>query len=132
MRKIITPNPIPSINKNIAFNQDYDNIVEFDYVGYFNVFSKFDFDNALSFITLNPSVNNDQIKLVSDNDNQSLRISGLEGDNRICIMDMSGRVVMAKSVLSDESISISYLPKSVYLVKITGEKNNFTQKIIKE
>jgi hypothetical protein len=79
-----------------------------------------------------PTVNNDPIKLVSDNDNQSLRISGIEGYNRITIVDINGRVVIAKPVITGECISLSNLPKSVYMVKIAGEKGVFTQKIIIE
>jgi hypothetical protein len=116
----------------ISQSQKYDNIVEFDYDGYFSIFTEFNFENALRFLTLKPTINNEEIKLHINKSNDSFSVSGFDGKNSISIINMSGRVVISQPITSNESISLRKLPKSVYLVKITGEKNVFAQKIVKE
>ena len=110
-------------------------MVELDYDSYFNTYSDFDFATIALFFDIKtaiPTISNEPIKFISDKDNQSLLITGMDGNTKITVMDTNGRIVITKSVSVGERVSLAYLPKSVYLVKITGEKNSFIQKIIKE
>ena len=61
-----------------------------------------------------------------------LQIEGINQNDNITIMDMNGKIMISKQVFSNESISLRQLPASVYLLRITGDKTNFIQKIIKE
>jgi hypothetical protein len=58
---------------------------------------------------------------------ESFRIDGLTAPTPITVMDISGKTLLQQTVKGDESISVGYLPKGIYLIRVNG----ITAKIIK-
>jgi hypothetical protein len=51
---------------------------------------------------------------------ESFRIEGITVPTQITVTDVSGKTVLQQTVKGDESISVGYLPKGVYLVRVSG------------
>ncbi len=124
----------PKMGVNTAKADILHNIREFDYDAYYKSYSEFDFASAFSFYLTATSSNlaTGKIRIYPTVVNESINITGLDEKSTIKIFDIKGSVVLSQIVDNNSQISISTLPKSVYLVKITGDKNTFTQRIIKE
>jgi hypothetical protein len=61
------------------------------------------------------------------------RINGLNDPSRFTLVDLNGKLIMSRSIMNNEAISISSLPKGIYIVKIiTHEGKNIVSKLIKE
>jgi len=59
---------------------------------------------------------------------ESFRISGITENTLVTISNISGKIVLQRTINPDEVVSITHLPKGVYIVQSEGK----TGKIIKE
>jgi len=58
-------------------------------------------------------------------------INGLEGTGTLTFTDLSGKALLTKQINSNHYISVCYLPKGIYLVKITTANGTIERKVIK-
>ena len=107
---------VPAGKKNIYSNaqywKDFINIVEMTT----------DISNALDAA----------IKLYVNPMTESLYIEGIEGNIRIDIYDLSGKLIIMKDIITTETISLSKLPCGIYLVRISKSNGTVVRKIVKE
>lgn len=132
--KNIAPKPAPSMNKERLFtNNDYDNILEFDYAAYFLTHQDFNFISAFEsyLVAVSPKIVSDKIRIYPTMVKESVHISGVEGKSILEIIDIKGNVALTQSIEGDALISLSSLPKAVYIIKITTPERAFAYKIIK-
>jgi len=61
-----------------------------------------------------------------------LRINGLCGNAEITIMDMTGKIFQKEQVSSASMVSVSNLPKGLYVVQVNNENKTVRMKMIKE
>jgi hypothetical protein len=78
------------------------------------------------------NIHNDEIKLYPNPVNEGFRITGLEGMAELTISDMRGKKVVKKTHYDNEYISVDFLTKGIYIVKITTEKLKLEKKLVKE
>jgi hypothetical protein len=62
----------------------------------------------------------------------AFRIIGLSGVSSISLTDLSGKVMLLKQVSDSEAVSISTLPKGVYILKVKNNDVTTEQKIVKK
>jgi len=60
------------------------------------------------------------------------RINGLKEQSKFTLFDLKGMLLMSKDIINDESISISSLPKGIYLIRLTNHEGSIISKLIKE
>lgn len=78
-------------------------------------------DEKISSITLypNPAIDDLQIKY-------------LDGVGSFTLSDLSGRQLINKKITNDELVSVSALPKGIYIVKITTKDGTIKKKVVKD
>lgn len=59
------------------------------------------------------------------------QVNGIKGLSILRLSDINGKVLLTKEVNNNEYISVSSLPKGMYIVKISSEGKEMEQKIIK-
>ena len=57
-------------------------------------------------------------------------VNGLEGTGLFTFTDLSGKVLLTKQVETNDYVSVGYLPKGVYIVKIATAKGIIERKIL--
>lgn len=88
-----------------------------------------DFESYL--VAVSPKIVSDKIRIYPTMVKESVHISGVEEKSILEIIDIKGNVVFTQSIEGDALISLSSLPKAVYLIKITTQESKFSYKIIK-
>ncbi len=63
--------------------------------------------------------------------NDFVKIEGLEGAFTYSIIGMDGRVYLSQDT-QQTSLNISHLPKGMYLIEISNDKVNISQKVLKQ
>ena len=58
---------------------------------------------------------------------ESFRIGGITGNTAVTVSDISGKIVLQRTVAPDEAVSVEQLPKGMYIVHAAGE----TVKLVK-
>jgi len=78
-------------------------------------------DEKISSITLypNPAIDDLQIKY-------------LDGVGSFTLSDLSGRQLINKKITNDELVSVSALPKGIYIIKITSKDGTIEKKVVKD
>ncbi len=71
------------------------------------------------------------IKMYPNPTSDNFRISGLNGCVNLKLIDINGKEVVTKQVNNNESISISNLPKGLYIVKLTTQNGVIETKVLK-
>ena len=72
------------------------------------------------------SAEKDILRITPNPTDDYFTISGLETETMLTVFDIAGKIVTEKTVVPDEKISVSTLPKGIYLVKV----NNKTAKLV--
>lgn len=80
---------------------------------------------------INP-INESQIKLYPNPVTDDFKISGFTGLSSIAIMDLSGKILLVKQVAENETIPVSALPKGIYLIKMTTNRETTQRKFLKD
>lgn len=78
--------------------------------------------------------NNSQlgIKLYPNPTSESFCISGFEDNAALRLTDISGKLILVKQVSDNEIVSISSLPKGVYIVELITKKGVIEKKLLKK
>lgn len=72
------------------------------------------------------------IKLYPNPTSESFCISGFEEYASLRLTDISGKMILSKQVSNNEIISISPLPKGIYIVELITKKGVFNKKLLKK
>lgn len=72
------------------------------------------------------------VKLYPNPTSESFCISGFEDIASLRLTDISGKVILAKQVSDNEIISISSLPKGIYIVELITKKGVIKKKLLKK
>ena len=59
-------------------------------------------------------------------------IDGLDTASILTLTDLGGKIVLTKQVIANEYVNINFLPKGVYIARITTPKGLIEKKIIKD
>ena len=62
----------------------------------------------------------------------SFHVKGFEGSATVMVMDLSGKLLVAKDVISNEIIAVDELTQGMYIVKIVHAKGIVEMKLLKE
>ena len=62
----------------------------------------------------------------------AFQINGVEGLVTLRLLDINGRLLLAKKVTDNESVSVSSLPKGLYIVKLITADGTLERKVIKK
>jgi YD repeat-containing protein len=72
------------------------------------------------------------VELYPNPTSESFCISGFEDNAALRLTDISGKVILAKQVLDNEIITISLLPKGIYIVELITKKGIVEKKLLKK
>jgi len=59
------------------------------------------------------------------------QINGLEGSGMLTLTDLSGKALLTKQVKTNDYVSVGYLPKGVYIARITTANGIIERKLLK-
>ena len=90
-----------------------------------------DFANIKERATDVASINDDKIRIYPNPITESFRIGGIDGNADIRLTDINGRLLLSKSILNDEYISASSLPKGIYFVNLITNEGVIARKVLK-
>jgi len=80
---------------------------------------------------LESDINNSGIQLFPNPTSDNLQVTGLGGSAIFKLIDISGKEIIIKQVTNNESVSISNLPKGLYLVKLITKHGIIEKKILR-
>jgi len=80
--------------------------------------------------TLN--IGNERIILYPNPFDDELHLSGLKGKSELVLFDLNGKRLISNVVDSHESLSVSFLPKGTYIVRITTVDGIIEKKLMKK
>lgn len=89
-----------------------------------------DFSNIIEMPTAVNLLNADQIQIVPDANQNSFKLSGIEGTCNISVYDMKGNLLIDREIQNDESIQLSNLSRGIYIVKICSGSVSVQKKFI--
>jgi len=78
------------------------------------------------------TVNNQNIRIYPNPVFDNFSIYGFEGVINLKIIDLNGKMLIDKKVSMNENLSISNLPKGMYIVNVKNREGEFSTKIVKE
>lgn len=82
--------------------------------------------------TKNSNIKNTNIELFPNPTDENLLINGLEGKAVLKLVDINGQEIVCKQISNNALISISSLPKGIYIVRIISQNEIIEKKIIKK
>lgn len=91
-----------------------------------------DFTNIIEMTTAVPSLNDANVSLYPNPIKDTFSIKGIDGAVTVSICDVSGKILLMKQVVADETISVSSFPKGIYVLKITNREGFIERKIMKQ
>jgi len=92
-----------------------------------------DFTNIIEMITTDLSINTfEKINLYPNPATDAFQISGIEGNVTLKLVDINGRSVLTKQVTNNESVSVSTLPKGLYIIKLITDEGTVERKVVKK
>jgi hypothetical protein len=62
----------------------------------------------------------------------AFRIKGLNGVSSISLTDLTGKTVLQQQVSDNESVSVTTLPKGVYVLRIRNNEGTAERKVVKK
>lgn len=74
----------------------------------------------------------EKINVYSDPVTKSIRIQGIEGIVTITLYDINAKVLLHKQVQANEYISVSDVPKGIYIIRIITNEGTIERKIFNE
>jgi len=63
---------------------------------------------------------------------ENIQIKNLDGVGSFTLTDLSGRQLITRKVTNNEFVSVSDLPKGIYIVKITTKDGTIEKKVVKD
>ena len=91
-----------------------------------------EFMNVEEFSTTDvESININELSIYPNPVKDGFRVSGINGLTMLKLSDINGKVLLTKEINKNEYVSVSSLPRGMYIVKISSEGKEMEQKIIK-
>jgi len=78
-----------------------------------------------------PTLASESVNIYPNPVTDGFYINGLEGTGVLILTDLSGKVLLTKQVETKDYVSVGYLPKGVYIVKITTVNGIIERKLLK-
>ena len=75
---------------------------------------------------------NELIKVYPNPAKDYIEIKGLESSANVNIYNLQGQNLLTRTIAPDETISVSSLPRGLYIVKVINGKDSFEAKFLKE
>lgn len=91
-----------------------------------------DFANIVEISTGIALLSVEEVCLWPNPANNYFSVKGLDGLAILTIFDVNGKLLLEKRVSIDENISISSLPKGLYLIRIASKRGTIERKLIKK
>ncbi|MEI6754116.1 MAG: leucine-rich repeat protein [Paludibacter sp.] len=92
-----------------------------------------DFAEIIEMITTDLSINIiEKINIFPNPVTDAFQINGVEGLVMLRLLDINGRLLLAKKVTDNESVSVCSLPKGLYIVKLITADGTLERKVIKK
>ena len=91
-----------------------------------------DFINIVETSTAVPVVNSEAVKLFPNPVIDAFYVSGVEGNASVIISDLNGQAIYTRLIAGSETVSVSTLPRGLYIVKLIFNGEIFMRKMIKE
>ena len=63
---------------------------------------------------------------------ESFQINGMGGMGTMTLSDLNGRTLLLKQLTGNEIISVSMLPKGIYVTKLITIEGTIIRKVVKE
>ena len=109
--------------------------VTYHYRAYATNYSGTSYGNDLTFVTTTTGLFDEKISSISLYPNPAideLQIKNLDGVGSFTLSDLSGRQLINKKITNDELVSVSALPKGIYIVRITTKDGTIEKKVVKD
>ena len=90
-----------------------------------------DFKNVIEMTTGLNSPTSEPITVYPNPVIQSFRVKGLKDSSSITLTDLNGNILLSKPVTPDESVSLSTLPKGMYILKFSNAGETRQCKVVK-
>jgi hypothetical protein len=75
---------------------------------------------------------NEFIKIYQNLTKDYIKIKGLESNANVSIYNLQGQNLFNRTIAPDETISVSLLPRGLYIVKVNSREGSFETKFLKE
>jgi hypothetical protein len=95
--------------------QDFVNIIEFD-----------------ASTTAIKLINSEIISLYPNPVSDGFHVNGLKKTSTLSVFDINGRLLLSKRIVDNEYISVNFLPKGVYMVRISSESGISEKKLVRK
>jgi len=79
-----------------------------------------------------PTMMSESVNIYPNPVTDGFLINGLEGSGTLTLTDLSGKELLTKQVKVNEYVSVGFLPKGIYIVKIATEKGTIERKVLKK
>ncbi|ADQ80252.1 hypothetical protein Palpr_2116 [Paludibacter propionicigenes WB4] len=93
------------------------------------------YGDDLTFVTVTTGLSDEKISSITLYPNPAideLQIKNLDGVAIFTLSDLSGRQLINKKIANDELVSVSTLPKGIYIVRVTTKDGTIEKKIVKD
>jgi len=90
-----------------------------------------DFNIVEMVATRLPTLVSESVNIYPNPVTDGFQINGMEGSGTLILTDLSGKVLLTKQVKTNEYVSVGFLPKGIYIVKIATEKGTIERKVLK-
>lgn len=132
--KIANPIP-PTLGVTVFYNSNISNCTLDVPISSMSVYQAADqwkdFVNIVEDASALPSIFDESITIFPNPVNETLRIKGLKTRSIVKICDLNGNDLFTKFIFGDEFISVGWLTKGMYLMKIISSNGMAVRKIIK-
>lgn len=91
-----------------------------------------DFQNIVEMTTAVSELLDAKVSLYPNPVTTSFQINGIEGTYTVILSDLNGKNLFTKQVIGNENISVTNLPKGMYIAKIITKEGTIEKKIVKE
>lgn len=93
-----------------------------------------DFNNIVEFSTsvLDKAFNTNEISFFPNPVTDGFRLIGINEASELSLSDINGKLLLVHKIENNEYVSLAFLPKGIYLVKITSSEKKIAYKLVKK
>ena len=79
-----------------------------------------------------PTMATESVNIYPNPVTEGFYINGLKGTGTLTFTDLSGKVLLTKQINSNDYVSVGYLPKGVYVIRIITTNGTIERKVLKK
>src|SRR5574343_422279 len=117
-----------SIQKLFSFGAELKNMFSSNNAG---CLSNFGFYKSPFSVSLNEMNQEESISIYPNPTSETLTINGLDNSALLTVLSLNGIQLLSKQISNGEEVDLSFLPKSIYILKIETSKGVITKRIVK-